>query len=308
VNTSRWGIKGSEDLGGGLSAVFKLEQGFKLDTGAGDTAGQAFSRQAYVGFAGGFGEVAVGKVWSAYDDVSGASNAMFDSALAPTSGVYLSGDYFDRPANGFRYTSPEISGFTAAVSYNLDEEVSGADAQAKALLVPGATFQDGVDAGLAAAGLTVASVSVSYSGGPLSVQVGYQDQEVYQGRNIIASYSDQEFIRLGASYDFGVAIAKVTYGNVSNVGYENGYDANEYQVGVDVPVGAAIVVSASYANSEDDKDVGYEASRDGYGIGATYTLSKRTFLYGGYKYVSTTQQNQDDKTTSLFAVGVQHRF
>jgi len=277
VNTSRWGIKGSEDLGGGLSAVFKLEQGFKLDTGAGDTAGQAFSRQAYVGFAGGFGEVAVGKVWSAYDDVSGASNAMFDSgALAPMYAVFQSTNYFDRPANGFRYTSPEMGGFTGAVSYSLDEDVVGAT--------------------------SIASLALSYAAGPLAVQLGYQDEDI----NGVAD--DTKYLRLGGTYDFGVAVAKLTYGKVTDIGNVNGDDADEYQVGVDVPVGSAIVVSASYARSEDDKDVGYESTRDGYGIGATYTLSKRTFLYGGYTYSSATQQAADDATSSAFAVGVQHRF
>ena len=48
VSGSRWGLKGSEDLGGGLKANFLLEQGFDADTGALSTAGTAFSRQSYV--------------------------------------------------------------------------------------------------------------------------------------------------------------------------------------------------------------------------------------------------------------------
>ncbi|MDO9203061.1 MAG: porin, partial [Hydrogenophaga sp.] len=65
VSGSRLGFKGTEDLGGGLKANFVLEQGLQLDTGAiGDgtakTAGQAFSRQSYVGLSGGFGEVKLG--------------------------------------------------------------------------------------------------------------------------------------------------------------------------------------------------------------------------------------------------------
>lgn len=69
VSGSRWGLMGSEDLGGGLKLNFDLEQGFGIDTGN-QTAGQSFSRQAWVGFSGGFGEVRIGKPWTAYDDVT----------------------------------------------------------------------------------------------------------------------------------------------------------------------------------------------------------------------------------------------
>ena len=48
-NASRWGLRGQEDLGGGLKAFFQLEQGFNSDTGAQTVAGKAWSRDAYVG-------------------------------------------------------------------------------------------------------------------------------------------------------------------------------------------------------------------------------------------------------------------
>ena len=283
VNTSRWGVKGSEDLGGGLKAVFKLEQGFKLDTGAAGTAtgaGQAFDRQSYVGLAGGFGEVAVGKVWSAYDDVSGAVNAVFDSALSPANHVFKSTGYQDRVSNAIRYTSPTISGFTGAVSYSLDEK--------------------------APAGLQSTSVNLSYAAGPLSAQVGYQKDDNK------AQASDPAYTRLGASYDFGVATAKASYGKVSNrnnaVGVSvSGADTTEYQIGADVPVGPALTLSASYAKSDDNATAG-DQSRKGYGIGATYTLSKRTFLYGGYNSNKATNAGAGDDKLDILAVGMQHKF
>ncbi len=67
ISTSRWGLKGSEDLGGGLNAIFTLETSVGLDTGA--SAG--FSRLSYVGLDGGFGTVTFGKMWTATDDVMG---------------------------------------------------------------------------------------------------------------------------------------------------------------------------------------------------------------------------------------------
>ena len=68
MNTSRWGLRGSEDLGGGLKAVFNLEGGILMDTGAQD--GALFKRQANVGLEGAYGRVVVGRSFtSVYDTV-----------------------------------------------------------------------------------------------------------------------------------------------------------------------------------------------------------------------------------------------
>lgn len=280
VNGSRWGLKGSEDLGGGLKANFKLEQGFAVDTGAA-TAGQAFSRESYVGFSGGFGEVKLGKVWTAYDDVSGASDAVFDSALAPMNNVFASTGYQGNPGNTVYYSTPAMGGFGAAISYSLGENKTATTSAS-----------------------AITSLNVSYGAGPFAAHLGYQVEDV---DNSAVGSADAKFTRLGASYDFGVATAKATYGKVNNVGGVSGMDATDYQLGVDYPVSAAVTVSASYAKST-DSNVGFEQSRKGYGIGATYTLSKRTFLYGGYESDTATNNAAADSKHSLFAVGVQHRF
>ncbi|MDD2880870.1 MAG: porin [Rhodoferax sp.] len=283
VNTSRWGMKGSEDLGGGLKANFKLEQGFQLDDGTA-TSGQAFSREAYVGFSGGFGEVKLGKVWTAYDDVSGASNAVFDSKLAPLNWVFVSTGYAGNPGNTIYYATPSFSGFAGAISYSLGENKT-ATASASA----------------------TTSFNVTYGAGPVAVQLGYQ---VEDKDNSAAGSADAKFTRLGGSYDLGVAALKATYGKVNNVGGNSGYDATEYQLGVDFPVSSALTLSASYAKSDDSNPTGvYEQSRKGYGIAAAYTLSKRTFLYGGYTDNKFTNAGGfgDDKV-SILAVGVQHKF
>lgn len=277
VNSSRWGIKGSEDLGGGLKANFLLEQGFSIDNGAQAEAGQAFSRQSYVGLSGGFGEVKLGKVWTAYDDVSGASNAVFDSKLAPLNHVFASTAYSANPGSTIYYATPTFSGFAGAVSYSLGEDKTAT-----------------TDA------TSVTSFNVTYGAGPLAAQLGYQVEDNATG-------TDAKFTRLGGSYDFGVVVAKATYGKVSNFNNVNGQDADEYQIGLDVPVSAALTVSASYASSKDDV-VGFDQKRTGYGIAASYTLSKRTFLYGGYTSNKATNDGAADDKLNILAVGVQHRF
>jgi len=281
VSTSRWGIKGSEDLGGGLKANFLLEQGFNIDNGAQSQAGQAFSRQSYVGLSGGFGEVKLGKVWTAFDDVYGSSNGVFDAnALAPSKqGVFIGDGYNSNPANTIYYATPTFSGFSGAVSYSLGENKTAT-----------------TDA------TSVTAFNVSYAAGPLAVQVGYQVED-------FATANDVKYTRLGGSYDFGVVVAKASYGTVENVGAVSGRDVNEYQIGLDVPVTSALTVSGSYAHSEDDFNASaLEQERKGYGIAATYTLSKRTFLYGGLVKATSTQPSQPDIKLTTYAVGVQHKF
>jgi len=114
VSTSRWGVRGSEDLGGGLKAIFTLEQGFSADDG---TSAGGFNRQAFVGLAGGFGQVTFGNTWTAMDDVMGVSNSGFDSGLSATQGVWISNViYAANPGNTIKYTTPQFRWIQRLVS------------------------------------------------------------------------------------------------------------------------------------------------------------------------------------------------
>lgn len=282
VNSSRWGLQGSEDLGGGLKAVFKLEQGFKADTGAVDRNGSGFTRQAYVGLAGGFGEVQVGKVWTAYDDVSGAHIAVFDSVLSATRGAFKSDGYEDNTSNGVRYTSPSFNGFTASVSHAFGENKTPA---------------------LSASNIT--AYALQYANGPLSLAVARQNETARATGP--AANVDTDYTRFGGSYDFGVAKLLANYGTVD---LSNGDDVSEYQIGVDVPLSQSLVLSGNYASSKTENAAGNKVTdRDGFGVAVSYTLSKRTFVYGGFRRVA--EDNAagiEQSKASVYAVGVQHKF
>jgi predicted porin len=281
VSHSRWGLKGSEDLGGGLKANFNLEQGFALDSGAADAATQAFSRYSWVGFSGGFGEVKLGKTGTAYDDVSGASDAVFDSALSPMNHVFGSTNYNWNPANTIMYVTPAMGGFGAEVSYSLGEDKTAA---------------------IGASSIT--AFNVTYAAGPVAVQFGYQVEDV---ANTPLKPADTKFTRLGGTYDFGVAKLYANYGKVTNVANVNGADTTDYQIGVDYPVSAALTVSGSYAKSINNVTAGDQSSK-GYGVAANYVLSKRTSVYGGYNTNNTTQAGASDSKLSILAVGIRHAF
>jgi predicted porin len=323
VNGSRFGLRGSEDLGAGLKANFQFEQGFSIDTGASSsvtnnsgvtaTSGSTFSRHSWVGLSGDFGSTRFGRTPTPYDDVSGATDAVLDSALAPMNNVFLSTKYTIRPSNTIAYYTPTIAGFNAGISYSLGEDKADAVAAAAATATKAAVAaQAARDAG------SVTSLSASYAGGPLTVIFGYQTEKLATTTSTVSltttagvsatstavalAKDSTDYTRLGAAYDLGVATPKFTYGKVSS----GANSVDEYQIGVDVPFGAT-TLSASYATSQDNKALG-DSKRSGYGIGAKYALSKRTFAYGGYESDTTTKPATLDAKHTLLAIGLQHRF
>jgi predicted porin len=283
VNGSRWGMKGSEDLGGGLKANFQLESGFNIDSGSAAQGGLLFGRQSWVGFSGSFGAVKLGRMPTPYDDVNGNADGVFDSAVSAMPHVFRSyaGDftgYTIRTNNTIKFESANYSGFSGALSYALGENKTAT-----------------VDAG------SITALNLAYGAGPLAVSFAYQTEKAN------GSATDVNFTRLNAGYNFGVATLKGAYGKAGNVGAVSGADATEYQIAVDYPVSAALTLSANYAKSDDNTTLG-EAQRKGFGLGAAYTLSKRTFLYGGYTTNTSTPKVGDDSKISILAVGMQHRF
>ena len=277
VSGSRFGFKGTEDLGGGLKANFLLEQGFSLDTGAASASTKAFNRQAYVGLSGGFGEVKLGNVYTAYDDISGATNSAFDSVLAAANNVFVSNGYTSNPNNNIYYATPSFGGFSGAVSYGLGENKT---------------------ATLSASNTT--AFHAKYENGPIYAGVAYQRQKP-QG-----SGASDKFTRINGSYDFGVAKLLASYGNVKE---DTGEKTNEYHIGVDVPLGGALTLSGGYATSKTKLAGATQSKRSGYGIALAYGLSKRTTVYTGAH--SDTEKDgagvKTDKNTS-YAVGIKHTF
>jgi predicted porin len=180
VSTSRWGVKGSEDLGGGLSANFNFEQGIDLTNG--NIKGAAFGRQANVGFSGGFGTLKLGKTWNAYDDVAGASNPVFDSVLSPA-GIAPSYDYTANPDMGVYYASPDMGGVTAAFSTNFKNATDTLE--------------------------RVTAFNVAYAGGPVAVALGYQQEKAIAG-------TSRKLTRVNGSYDLGAAKLLAAFGVVQD--------------------------------------------------------------------------------------------
>jgi predicted porin len=151
IQGSRWGLKGSEDLGGGLKTIFVLESGFNANNGTMGQGGALFGRQAWVGVSSNYGKVTVGRQ---YDEVVDFYAPLL---AAPQWGGYMVEHPSDldnasntrRINNSIKYTSPTMAGFTFAGLYSLG----------------GVAGSFGTN--------RLWSVGAGYANGPLSIGAGY---------------------------------------------------------------------------------------------------------------------------------------
>jgi predicted porin len=294
LNTSRFGLKGSEELGGGLKANFVLEAGFDPSTGVADnykspytgtTSSAIFGRQSWVGLSGGFGEVRLGKMWTPFDEVKGSSAAAFDANIfAPAANVWASNGYSDRPGNSVYYVTPSFGGVTAAAMYSFGENKTPTVSAGK-----------------------IGAVNIAYAGGPIAAALSYQTEKA------TGSTTATQFTQLNASYDFGIVKLLGAYGRVKDGLNPYGFavaKSNEYQIGLDFPVNSVLTLSGGYAHSKDTQYAGGpDITRKGLGLAGLYALSKRTNLYAGVQ-----DSKQDGYATTsenkirIYAVGVRHTF
>lgn len=126
-NTSRFGLRGTEALGGGLVAIFQLESNVSWDGGNNSNSGLA-SRESFVGLQGSWGKVTMGHFLPPIDDlhlIFGNAPTLGSSILATSNlwgfgslGNQGNGGFDVRPGNSIRYDSPNMQGFTTAWQYS----------------------------------------------------------------------------------------------------------------------------------------------------------------------------------------------
>lgn len=283
-NVSRIGFKGSEDLGGGLKAIWQIEQGLNatLDT-AGETAfGGKGMRNTFVGLAGGFGTAVIGRHDTPYKMATGKYDIFGDtiadynggagSGAAPLAGVKLIDSAHDaRASNAIAYISPNFSGFTVAAAV--------------------VTSMDHLDSGDTTDAVSLAGM---YANGPLTVDVAYQDVDADLA--VAVGVQDSKAWKLGAGYAFGDTKVGFVYEDVNNGG--GMADRDSWLVNVVHSMGP-IALKAVYGQA----DVG-AADQDMWALGADYMLSKRTTAYFVYG------KGDDDAGTDVagWNLGMKHSF
>lgn len=251
---SQFGLRGTEDLGGGLKANFNLESGISLANGGyNDSNGNQFGREAWVALDGGFGEFKAGLQFSpfflAIADSDPRSFSQFGSGLVSYVDNVAGTGVFN--ANAVSYTSPSLAGFTGSVMLALGGEAG--NFQAGRQYSASLKYETG--------GLLVnAAIYDGNSGGTVSTTP--PTTLAFEGRT------------LGVAYKFGALTAKASFVNYKVAG---SFNNNVYGVGIDYLVLPQVDINGGVwitRDSDSTKNHSLMAA-----LGAQYFLSKSTALY-----------------------------
>lgn len=293
-NGSRLGFKGTEDLGGGLKANFKLETGINIDTGGSSQGGLVFGRQTWVGLSGDFGSVTAGRQYSpiflAADSIdpfdAGIISGAAGAGTSTDGTVLFFGNFSNRTNNTVNYTTNNLGGFTGSVAYSFGE-VAGDNSANRRI-----------------------GLSGTYANGPVLVTAAYD-----KANDALGNATKNAFI--GGTYDFKVVKAALAYGkNTTDAGVAAQVDTKTWMLGVTVPVGAGNILG-SYTRQTNNLPVPATAGGKGdqIAVGYTYNLSKRTNLYTSYARTANDAGTNagglafaNGLTDKQFNVGIDHRF
>ncbi|MBN3852179.1 porin [Paraburkholderia sp. Ac-20340] len=334
LSGSRWGVKGAEDLGGGLKAIFQLENGFNPNSGGFHQGGRMFGRQAFVGLSGDqWGTVTLGRQYDPLVDMIQPLTADNDfSSMFSTPGDVDNNDNSSRTNNAIKYVSPVFSGFQFEGLYAL-----------------------GGVAGQTGSGQTW-SGAATYSIGQFSAAAGYfyaANAASSVKRTGWSSTSDGTFdgnfdpnTPLNNGYvtakSIGIASVAVQYvmGPVKmNLRYSNAQyrpdaqsafgSTERYNVGgayVGYQATPALLLGLGYIYTKADGNT--SATYHQVSAGADYSLSKRTdvYLMGTWQHASGTQGNgkggtapaeasigsygysSNNTVQAIATVGIRHKF
>ncbi|SDV51303.1 porin [Chitinasiproducens palmae] len=307
---SRWGLLGKEDLGGGLRAIFALENGFDPSAGGFGQNGRLFGRQAYVGLSSNAGTLTLGRQYEFMADF-----------VAPVSGQGQWGTYFShagdvdnlngsfRVNNAVKYTSPTLGGFKL-----------------------GALYSFGGQAGAFSTN-SVLSLGINYGYGPLYVAAAYTRVNspyaaAYDSlpKNVLytrylPSTTSESIYGLGASYTFGAFKMGLDASQVTFRAGFNGANVDFRNVEGWLNYAFATTLSGGLGYTWTDVDVHASGAKPRYqqvNLMLDYALSKRTDVYAMAACLSgssgtTAQINyvtaaSSSNRQSLLRLGLRHKF
>jgi predicted porin len=261
-NNSRLGFKGSEDLGGGLSAIWQWEYSFQLDQqgslpfqGNNTTQGGNSHRHTFAGLSSKtLGSLTLGTQESPHKTSTGPL-AVFGDTLGDYRSVFAK--VSTRSDNSVMYTSPNMSGFVARAMYGARNEAGNG----------------------AATDPYMYALSGVYSNGPLYATLAYEDNRAAAANADITSW------RAGVGYTFGNTKLGLAYeDNDAEANAATPNNGSAWYVSVAHKMGN-ITLAASYTDRDEYTSNANNGAKQ-YTLGATYSMSKRTSLYGLYTKVS----------------------
>jgi predicted porin len=299
-NTSKFGFKGSDDLGERLNAVYQVEQVLYLDGGSGNTSPLA-TRNTYAGLAGGFGTVLLGRHDTPYKiatrslDLFGDGIADNRSLMGGTGSAYASFD--GRQPDVLAYISPALSGFTGAIGYvnlnqalNIAENVS-TNPKARALSLAGLYSQapffasvayesHNLDNAVTAAGNkeTATKIGFGFTQETFTVGVAYEKTKDDFGGTSIGGTAAKPSGVNAAGTAFTTPVAATT--NASTLGSDY-YGHSAYYIAGKFILSSTDAIKLAYAHKGANKgSLNTDAKQ--ITLGYDHGMSKRTTFYALY--------------------------
>jgi len=305
-SSSRFGFRGSEDLGNGLKAIFNLEAGTAIDTGAGDSA--LFGRRAVVGLEGAFGAVTVGREYSPIASIAAASDAFgqgfygsnlaafganFPNTAAAAAPAGSTNRLTRRLGNSVNYKSATFAGFRVLAAFAAGETTPTTTTNANTSLEKGNLWGGGVE----------------YTLGGLYLGAAYHQIKR------VASDEDKE-MAVGGSYRFDQLGGFEIKANWMKAERPAVADYKQANIGGSIPFGP----HRFYVNYQQQKQASAEGKT--WALAYTYSLSKRTNLYASYASLDNDSTGQFGITSSsvtltptavnrdpdVFSLGLRHSF
>ena len=254
--SSRIGIRGTEDLGGGLKAFFQMETGFAVDAVQSTYA----TRNSAVGLQGGWGSILAGRWDTPMKQVIGPTDPFADNQLGDLTAATLRQGGFDlRPDNNIQYWSPVVSGFALKGMYVANE-------------------------GKTATGLNPSMYggSLTWTGGPVYVAYAYEKHKNFVSTTATANV-DEEGNTVGATFQLGPLKLGANYGEYKRTGTNK---QKSYLVSGEWRLGLHSLI-ATYQDSKDGGTSGSAQPRcEVPSVGYKYYYSARTFLIASYTRVN----------------------
>lgn len=297
LTTSWWGMKGTEDLGGGLKADFNLTAFFRADTGEmnrGIPNDTFFSRDANVGLSGNFGRLGLGRDKAPNFLPTILTNPFGDSftvsplvlhANVPNFGAQWTNQQVTTGtdtgwSNQIIYSTPNFGGLTANVHYQFGEQTAAGQRGKKNV-----------------------GLNALYFSGPLSLTAFYERVQIAQPTGLAVQDTKTDWM-LGGTYNFNVVKLYGTYGQAKIKAQD--VKNTTYSLGLDVPVtGTTGTFKAAAAHTKSEVGLA-EGKRTTFTVGYDHFLSKRTDVYGAVMYDRI--KWVDSKSGTSVAVGIRHRF
>lgn len=271
----RWGLMGSEDLGGGTKANFRLENGFNVANGALGQGGRMFGRQAWVGLSGThWGAVTLGRQYNSTQDVLGSmqmSGYLAQYSTHPFDNDDINNTF--RTNNSVKYVSPTFAGLQANLVYGFSNATGFADDNSWSA---GLTYANGpLNAGAAYARMNHPALSTS---GAIASDNYYPASASVFGASL-ANATRQQIWGAGGTYTFGQATFELLYTGTSfEMPAGGALRFNNYEGSLRYMLTPALMAMAGYTYTQvargDDDGHYHQVS-----AGLQYLLSKRTDVY-----------------------------